>query len=368
MIPAFSVICSRAGRPLLQSVEHNCFRTFVRSGRDVPVNYSVKRSFRLFPSTPTSMRDRFGRSNQKDQGSGDFSVSSLTLDPTRMAIAVGAACGLGALCYYGTRSATIESVESLSALDRASLWPDYVRQRIHATYAYLAGGAGIAAASAISLARSPAFCRVMMTSGWLAPIGLMVVTMGTGVVCQAMTYPQSGVSGKHVAWALFSACIGATLVPVCLIGGPVLTRAALYTGGIVTGLSAVALSSPSDRFLKWGGPLAIGLGVVVVSSLGSMFLSPMGRLGAGMYAISLYGGLVLFSGFLLYDTQLVVKRAEQTPPQSIFDHRAISGGLPVITPRPFDPINNSIHILLDAVNIFVRLVTIFASGGGQRRK
>lgn len=366
MHSAVATACFRGSRPLLfQCAEHTCLRTFIRSGREVPVNVSVKRSFRLFPTAPTSIRNRFGRSQMKDEG-GNFAVG--TLDLGRIAMAAGAAFGLGTLCYYGFSSASVGSAESLSALDRAAVWPDYVRHRIRMTYAYLAGGAMIAAGSAIALARSPAFCRLMTSSGWLAPIGMMVASMGAGVVCQMIPYPQSGgLSGKHLAWALFSASIGAMLVPVCLIGGPILTRAALYTGGIVTGLSAVALSAPSDRFLRWGGPLAIGLGVVFVSSLGSMFLSPVSRLGAGMYAISLYGGLLLFSGFLLYDTQLVVKRAEHDPPASLYD-RAISGGLPVMTtPRPFDPINSSIHILLDAVNIFVRLVAIFA-GGGQRRK
>lgn len=123
-------------------------------------------------------------------------------------------------------------------------------------------------------------------------------------------------------------------MPVCLIGGPVLTRAALYTGGIVGGLSVVAASAPSERFLTWGGPLAIGLGVVVVSSLGSMFLSPVSRIGSGMAAISLYGGLLLFSGFLLYDTQLVVKRAENTPAPNPYQNPLVASQI-----RPFDPIN-----------------------------
>ena len=62
-----------------------------------------------------------------------------------------------------------------------------------------------------------------------------------------------------------------------------------------------------------GGPLAIGFGAVFAASLGSMFLPPTTALGAGLYSISLYGGLVLFSGFLLYNTQRIVRRAESHP-------------------------------------------------------
>lgn len=46
---------------------------------------------------------------------------------------------------------------------------------------------------------------------------------------------------------------------------------------------------------------------------GSMFLPPTSAFGAGLYGVAMYGGLVLFSMFLLYDTQKIVKRAETTP-------------------------------------------------------
>ncbi|VDP91780.1 unnamed protein product [Echinostoma caproni] len=164
------------------------------------------------------------------------------------------------MCYYGlSMSPASTHADAMSVFDRASIWEDYVRQRIKATYAYLAGGAAIAAGTAAALSRSPAFCRLMAGSGWMAPIGMLVVSMDL---------ESTNRSAKHLAWALFSASIGGMLMPVCLLGGPLLTRAAVYTGGIVGGLSIVAASAPSDRFLKWGGPLAIGLGVVVVSSLG----------------------------------------------------------------------------------------------------
>lgn len=71
------------------------------------------------------------------------------------------------------------------------------------------------------------------------------------------------------------------------------------------GLSTVAACAPSDQFLKWAGPLGIGLGGVFVASIGSMFVPATTTLGLSLYSISLYGGLVLFSAFLLYDTQKV---------------------------------------------------------------
>lgn len=77
-----------------------------------------------------------------------------------------------------------------------------------------------------------------------------------------------------------------------------------------------------------GGPLAMGLGVVFVSSIGSMFLPPTTALGAGLYSVALYGGLILFSGFLLHDTQRIIAQAER------YTNTPEMYGV-----RPYDPIN-----------------------------
>ncbi|VDL19448.1 unnamed protein product [Hymenolepis diminuta] len=251
-----------------------------------------------------SLRNRMGKIRQTENRTPFMRTEAVSIDSGRALILGGAAVGLGGLCLYGIYGGN--KTNSLSALDRAAVWPEYVRQRIHSTYAYLAGGASVAAASAIALVRSPTFIRAMAGGGMMAPIVMLAASVGAGFVCQMIPYPVDGskLNSKHAAWLVYAVSLGGMIAPICLVGGPILTRAAIYTAGIVGGLSAVAVSAPSDRFLRWGGPLAIG----------SLFLSPMGRLGAGLYGISLYGGLLLFSGFLLYDTQIVINRAEQHPP------------------------------------------------------
>jgi hypothetical protein len=57
----------------------------------------------------------------------------------------------------------------------------------------------------------------------------------------------------------------------------------------------------NDRYLYMGGPLLAGVTVVALSSLAPMVL-PMGlRALAVSEAISLYGGLAVFGGFVLYE-------------------------------------------------------------------
>ena len=78
-----------------------------------------------------------------------------------------------------------------------------------------------------------------------------------------------------------------------------------------------------------------GVTVVALSSVAPMIL-PMGlRALAISEAISLYGGLAVFGGFVLFDTQKILKHA-----------RLAEAGV-----MKRDPINESISLELDMINI-----------------
>lgn len=265
----------------------------------------------------------------------------------RVILAGGAAVGLGALCYYG-----LGMSNEMGAIEKAVIWPQYVKDRIHSTYMYFAGSVCMTGLSAVSVSRSPALMGLMMKGSWLAIGATFAAMIGAGMLVRSISYEHSSVP-KHMAWALHAGVMGAVIAPLTLLGGPLMIRAAWYTAGIVAGLSTVAMCAPSEKFLSMGGPLAVGFGVVFASSLGSMFLPPTSVFGAGLYSVAVYGGLVLFSMFLLYDTQKVVKRAETHPLYGV---------------QKYDPINACMGIYMDTLNIFIRLVMILANGGGNRRK
>lgn len=105
--------------------------------------------------------------------------------------------------------------------------------------------------------------------------------------------------------------------PLFFLHPAVLSRAALYTFGLVGAISyagATAKFVPlrskhflsdthprNDKYLFLGGPLLAGVTVVALSSLAPMAL-PLGMRGlAAAEAISLYGGLAVFGGFVLYE-------------------------------------------------------------------
>lgn len=263
-----------------------------------------------------------------------------------LVIGMTGAAGIGALCYYGLGMSNVEG-----ALERSVLWPQFVRDRIHSTYAHLGVGFGISTAAAYAALRSQAIMRLMASGSPILAIGSLVAVVASSMVVQSIPY-EPGFGLKQLAWVGHCSLLGAMLAPLSMFGGPALLRAATYTAGIVGGLSAIAVCAPSERFLMSTAPLSLGLGAVVASSIGSMFLPPTSKIGLGLYGITLYGGLIVFSGMLLYDTQKTIKKAELHPYYSM---------------APYDPINNSLHIYMDILNIFIRMVQIFALGG-QRKK
>jgi len=262
------------------------------------------------------------------------------------ALAGAAALGLGALAFYGAGMSG-----EMGAVDKAVMWPQYVKDRVKDTYMYFGGSLFATAGTAAAVFRSPTAMNLVSRGGLMA-MGVSIAAMiGSSMIARSIPYTP-GMGTKQLAWLAHCAVVGAVIAPICLLGGPILTRAAWYTAGMVGGLSTVAVCAPSDKFLYMGGPLAMGLGLVFCASIGSAFLPPTTALGAGMYSVAMYGGLILFGAFLLYDTQKIIYKAERHP---------AGYGAP-----PFDPVNASIGIYMDTINIFIRIAQLLA--GGNRRK
>jgi len=303
-------------------------------GKSKIVIFSSRTASSLRKSTRIGLKERI-----MSPGSGQaFSVGQAGL-------AGASVVGMGALCYYG-----LGLSKDIGAIDELGLWPDYVKQRIQSTYMYFGAGIGITAASAYGCFQSPKIMKYATRNSMMALIGTTVLMIGSGIVARSI--PYENFAPKHLAWAAHAAIVGGVIAPISFIGGPLVIKAAFYTAGIVGGLSVLAYCAPSEKFLNMGGPLAMGLGVVFLSSIGTWFFPASTALGSGLASISLYGGLALFGLFLLYDTQKVIYRAKMHPVNAV---------------RRFDPINSSMGIYMDTINIFIRIAMMMA-GGGNRRK
>ena len=85
---------------------------------------------------------------------------------------------------------------------------------------------------------------------------------------------------------------------------PIIFNAAAATAVMVGSLSFYACNSPSTNFLNFDTYLLLGLASLLGVGVVNMFWpSPM------LMNIYLYGGLMLFGGFVLYDTQKIVHDA-----------------------------------------------------------
>jgi len=218
--------------------------------------------------------------------------------------------------------------------------PQYVRTRLSSTFNSMVVGLGLTAGSAALTFRSGLMFRLSAANPWMVMIGTMAGLYGSMVACRSVDIHTNPIT-KYALFGAFSGIMGMTVAPVALVGGAIVARAAVYTAGIVSSLALVAANSPSEQFLQMGGMLGMGLGVVVCSSFAPMIFPAAAALS---HNIMLYGGLALFSGFVLYDTSKVVAHAK------------------LMSDEQFDPISECMGLYLDTINIFIRMVTILSQG------
>lgn len=126
----------------------------------------------------------------------------------------------------------------------------------------------------------------------------------------------------------------------------------MYTVGMMGSIAFVGATAKQEKYLYLGGPLLAGVAIVALSGLAPLVLpATAARTLMWTDRVWLYGGLAVFGGFTLYDVQKVLHHA-----------RLAQSG---VVPR--DPVNESISLELDFLNIFVRMVQILGMRGNNRK-
>jgi growth hormone-inducible transmembrane protein len=117
-------------------------------------------------------------------------------------------------------------------------------------------------------------------------------------------------------------------------------------------ISFVGATAKQEKYLYLGGPLLAGVAIVAMSGLAPLVIPATAvRTLALTESLWLYGGLAVFGGFTLYDVQKILYHAR------LAEHGALKR----------DPVNESISLELDFLNIFIRLVQILAMQGNRRK-
>lgn len=176
---------------------------------------------------------------------------------------------------------------------------------------------------------------------YMNPWGLLFISLGTLIGTVMTNYQQQPVL-KHALWFSFMTATALGLIPLINMASmPIIYDALFATGFTMGGLGLVAYNAPSEQFLQWGGALGMGLaGMVGISFMQMFFPSP------ALFNFWLYGGLVLFSAFVLYDVQKLIHSAKSK--------------------HTFDPINESLDLYLDAIILFKKFLMIFMQNNSKK--
>jgi len=231
--------------------------------------------------------------------------------------------GLGALGMSYMLMSSYRMAGQLKAGQVATQSQSYfhpeVQRRMRSTMGYFSASLGFTGVSCYLL-RNNAFA---LTNPWMLLFG----TLGS-IIGMRMVDGFENPALKHVMLASTIGFLSLGMVPLIhMAGAPILYDAMLATGITVGSLGAFAYNAPSEQFLQMGGALTMGCGILMAAGLINMF-----RPTPWMLQFQLYGGLALFSAFVLYDTQKIIHNAK--------------------TKQRFDPIDESFHIYYDTIIIF----------------
>jgi len=261
------------------------------------------------------------------------------------------AIGLGALVYNGFNLSNSKD----RALDRVVVWPQYIRQRIASSYNYLFQGLVVTGLSAFMVLRSPRAMALATRGGWGSFIATIAAMIGLQIGTRAVPFESEGLNlAKHGMWAAHAAFMGFMLAPMVAMYGEVVAQAALYTGGITAGISAIGWTAPSNEYLKMWGPFSMIAGCVFIAAMASPFFNPVTPAGGALFSLVLWGGLCISGVGMFMSTQRMIAQAEQHPAPSQWSQG-----------RAFDPINASLGVYVDMIMMFQRLLFIL---GSNRRK
>jgi len=245
--------------------------------------------------------------------------------------------GVGGFAYLSYSAGLNRDEKLRNLLNSGSRVNDkIILQRTKDTLSYFGAGLSLTSLLTFGMMRSQSFINFY---GKVAsrPILYLCLTIPSLVILmigmKQPAIPENSLI-KHGCWLGFNTIMSFQIAPFVLMAGTQLAaQAALITAGAVGGLAYISYISKNDSFLGLNGILAAGSGVITACAIASFFTNS-----ALVHNVWLYGGLALFLAYVLYDVNQIKIMAERQP--------------------NFDPLSQSIHIYMDTINIFIRILMI----------
>ncbi|CAM6082607.1 unnamed protein product [Calypogeia fissa] len=182
----------------------------------------------------------------------------------------------------------------------------------------------------------------------LTHLGGLLTTFGfIGVTMWLLSTPpyEDGKRYKLLMGAAFleGASLG-TLIEYVINQDPsIAVTALLGTMAIFASFSGAAVFAKRREYLFLGGILSSLVSTMLMLRFGSYIFGGS----SAMFNVELYGGLLLFVGYVLFDTQLIIERADKGDE---------------------DYIKHSLDLFMDFVSIFVRVLIILSKNSSQKTR
>jgi len=178
-------------------------------------------------------------------------------------------------------------------------------------------------------------------------IGGIITALATFAIMFALGTDQEKNPTKRVAllsaFGFFQGCSLGPLVELGLRADPsILITAFLGTTCVFVCFTVVALFARRRSLLFLAGTLSSLLTFTLLLSFAQIFLKSR-----ALFNINLYLGLFIFCGYVLYDTQLIIERADQGTSDFAWD---------------------ALELFIDFVAIFVRILIILLQNTGKEKK
>lgn len=192
----------------------------------------------------------------------------------------------------------------------------------------------------------------IVNNGRMHFFGLFILLMTT-LFATMMTSPENYII-KHLSWLAFLAIIGIMIYPVAKVA---MIKGKLWSilstlAAILGALSFIAFTKPLGKFLTWGNMLTILLlGLIIFEVVDMLFSHPHDIYFFNRTRIYSWLAILLFSGFMLYDTQKLILHSK------IYQEKCRST-TNIEQLECVDYPNESLGIFLDIMNLFTSMTNI----------
>lgn len=137
-------------------------------------------------------------------------------------------------------------------------------------------------------------------------------------------------------------CVGPLVEATLYINPSIVPMALISTALVFISFSASAIFSARRSYIYLGGILSSAMTVLCFMSFANIFLGSR-----ALWTVELYIGLIVFAGYVAYDSQLIIEKAER---------------------GSRDYMSHSLQLFVDAYNLFVRIMILLGKKEEKKKR